>query len=216
MKLILIRPENLSKGSAHQFSDQIINELRKEKELSVVGFGNASSLACMAVQISSSIANVSISELSLDYIGAPSLGISGVFFVLDKESRIDWEKEKRKLESEMNLTFDRDGQLIIISKKLPPDKMMPLCLSKLARSELLKIAASGSSINRATSLALELTRGDITKEPVGINLVTLSTVEFQVETTTFQGTGIDIYLKKAIQTTYSEKHRQILKMLEER
>ena len=214
MKLILIRPEDLGKGSAYHFSDQIINGLRKEKELSVVGFGNAISLACMAVQISSSIANVSIRELSLDYVSAPTLGISGVFFILDKESKVDWEEEKGKLESKMKLTFDRDGQLIIVSKKLSPEKMIPLSLSKLARSELLKITATGTSINRAASLALELTKGDITKEVVGIKLVTLATVEFKVGTATFAGTSMEIYLKKGIQTTYSQKHKQILKTLE--
>lgn len=214
MNLILIRPENLGRGSAYHFSDQIINGLRKEKELSVVGFGNAISLACMAVQISSRIANVSISELSLDYIGAPTLGISGVFFILGKESKVDWEKEKKRLESNMKLTFDRDGQLIVISQKLLPDKMIPLCLSKLARSELLKITAAGISINRAASLTLEITKGDIAKESVGIKLITLSTLKFEEESKTFLGTGMEIYLKKGIHTTYSKKHKQMLKMLE--
>jgi len=214
MRPILIRPENLGKGSAYHYSDQIINGLRTEKELSVIGFGNAISLGCMAVQISTRIANVYINELSLDYVGAPALGISGVFFVLGKKSKVDWEEEKRKLESKMKLTFEHEGQLIVVSRKLSPDKMVPLCLSKLARSESLKITAAGTSINRAASLTLELTKGDITKEPVGIRLVTLSTIEFEAEPKKTLGTGMEIYLKKGACTTYSEKHKQILRMLQ--
>jgi len=214
MELILIKPEDLAKGSAYRFSGQIINGLRKEKELSVVGFGNAISLACMAVQISSSIANVSVSELSLDYIGSPKLAISGIFFILDKESKINWDEKKVNVESKMKLNFERDGQLVVVSKKLSPDEIMPLCLSKLAKSDLLKITGAGVSISRAVSVALELTKGNIAKEPWGIKLVTLSTVPFKVEETTVFGTGIEIFLEKGSQTCYTEKHKQILKMLE--
>jgi len=206
----------VGRGKAHHFSDQIINELRREKELGVIGFGNAISLACMAVQISSSIANVSISELSLDYIGPPTLGISGVLFILSKESKVDWGEKKEGLESKMNLTFERDGQLVIISKNLSPDKMIPLCLSKLTKSELLKITAVGTSINRLASLTLELTKGDIAKEPVGIELVTLSTITFETEPKAFVATSLEVYLKRGIHTTYSKKHKEILKMLVQR
>lgn len=213
MELILIRPEDLGKGRAHRLSDQIINGLRTEKELALVGFGNAVSLACMAVQISSSIANVSIGEMSLDYIGAPSLRISGVFFILEKESKVNWEEEKRKLDDGMKLDFARDGQLVIVSRKLSPDKMVPLCLSKIARSSLLKIAAAGISMNRAASLALELAKGDISKEPIGIRLVTLSTLTFKREDTEIPATSMEIYLEKGHRTVYTKKHEEILRRL---
>jgi len=214
MELILIKPEDLAKGSAYRFSDMIINGLRKEKELNVVGFGSAIALACMAVQISLNIANVSVSELSIDYIGSPKLAISGIFFILDKESKINWDKKKTDIESKMKLNFDRDGQLVVVSKKLSPEEIIPLCLSKLAKSNLLKITGAGVSINRAVAVALELTKGNIAKEPLGIKLITLSTVPFKVEETTVLGTGIEIFLEKGVQTCYTDKHKQILKMLE--
>jgi len=214
MDLVLIRPEDLGRGAAYRFSDQIVNGLRKERELAVVGFGNAISLACMAVQISSGIANVSIGELSLDYIGAPSLAISGVFFVLDKESRVNWEEEKKKIDDKMKLDFSRDGQLVVVSRRLSPEKMVPLCLAKIARSGLLKIAARGISINRAVSLALEIARGNIAKEPVGITLVTLSTVTLRREDTEAFATAMEIYLHKGVQTVYTAKHKEVLEKLE--
>ncbi|NWG10449.1 hypothetical protein HXY33_01670 [Candidatus Bathyarchaeota archaeon] len=216
MKLILVKPEDVAKGSAYHFSNEIINELRREKELCVVGFGNAIALSCMAVQLSSNIANVSVKEMSLDYIGAPALNIGGVVIVLGKEREVDWEKKKKELDRKMKLDFSRDGQLIVISKHLSPDQVIPLSLSKLAKSELLKITATGTAINRAALLALELTKGNIAKEPIGIELVALSTIELKTESTTVQGTGIEIYLRKGIQTAYTSKHKEILKILEQK
>jgi hypothetical protein len=216
LKLILIKPEDVAKGSAYHFSDRIINGLRTEKELCIVGFGNAIALACMAVQVSSNIANVSIKELSLDYIGAPALGIGGVIIVLDKEHEVDWNKKKKALDDKMRLDFSRDGQLIVISKQLSSDQVIPLSLAKLAKSELLKITAAGAAINRAALLALELTKGNIAKESLGIELVTLSTIDFKIESTTEQVTGMEIYLRRGIQTTYTPKHKEVLKMLEQK
>ncbi len=114
----------------------------------------------------------------------------------------------------MKLNFDPDGQLIVISKSLSPDEIVPLCLSKLAKSALLKITAAGVSINRAASLALELTRGNIAKEPIGIRLLNLTTIQFQKGESKEIGTRIEIFLEKGIQTLYSEKHKQIMKLLE--
>jgi DNA-binding protein len=169
----------------------------------------------MAVQVSSSIANVSIRELSLDYIGAPALRIGGVIVILDKERVVDWNQKKKALDEKMKLDFGREGQIIVISQKLSADQVVPLSLSKLARSELLKITAAGTAINRAVLLALELTKGNIAKECVGIELVTLSTVEFRKESRVEQITGIEIYLRKGIQTAYTPKHKEVLKMLEQ-
>jgi hypothetical protein len=216
MKLILIKPEDVIKGSSYHFSDQIINGLRTDKELHVVGFGNAIALACMAVQVSSNIANVSVKELSLDYIGAPALGIGGIIIILNKEHEINWNQKKEILDEKMKLDFSRDGQLIVISRQLSGDQVIPLSLSKLAKSELLKITATGAAINRAALLALELTKGNIAREPIGIELAVLSTIQFGTGPTSVQGTGIEIYLKKGVRTVYTPKHKEILKMLEKK
>jgi len=181
-----------------------------------VGFGNGTALACMAVQISSSIANVFIKEMSLDFISSPALRIGAVFFVLGKERAVDWEKRKKEFDDKMKLDFSRDGQLIVVSRDLTPDKAIPLSLSKLARSEMLKIMAAGSAINRAVSLALELAKGDIAKEPIGIEFVVLSTIRFKIENADVQGTGIEIYLRKGVQTVYTPKHKEITKMLQQK
>jgi len=97
-------------------------------------------------------------------------------------------------EDKMKLDFSRDDQLTVISKKLPPDQIVPINLTKLARSKLLKITATGTAINRAASLALDLTKGSIAKEPIGIEHVTLLTNEFKEESTTIQATALNFEL----------------------
>jgi hypothetical protein len=216
LELLLIRAEEMEKGSVYSFSDQIINGLRKANELAVVGVGNAMSLACKAVQRSSSISKVAIDELSLDYIGSPTLALGGVFFILNKESKKNWDSEKEEIEKKMKLNFEPDGQLIIITRNLMPEKIIPLCLSKLSQLEFLKISATGTTINRAVLVALELARGDIAKDVLGIALVALSTVKFPApagESSVLE-TAMDIFIKKNVKTAYSEKHRQIIRMLQ--
>lgn len=216
MTLLLIRPELLEKGSAFKFSDQIINILRKEDELFVVGVGNAMSLACMAVQRSTSLARAFVDELSLSYIGSPKLGLGGVFVVIGKEPKRDWEKERKDLEKGMNLSFDRNGQLIVISKQLLPEKTFPLCLSKLQEADSLKVSATANSINRAVSIVLELTEGTIAPYELCIPLVSLSTVKFVVEKDTILETAMDIFVKKGKKAPYSKKHEQMLRDLQNR
>lgn len=216
MTMLLIKPELLEKGSAIRFSDQIINILRKEDELFVVGIGDAISLASMAVQRSTSLARVFVDELSLGYIGSPKLGLGGVFVVIGKEPKRDWEKEKTDLEKEMNLSFDRNGQLIVISRNLLPEKTIPLCLSKLLEADSLKISATGISINRAVSIVLELTDGTIAPYELCIPLVSLSTIKYVVGENTDVETAMDIFLKKGKKASHSKKHEQMLKELQNR
>ena len=211
--LILIRPDDIQKGSSYRFSDQIINGFRKEEELFVVGMGNAISLACAAVQRATSLMKGAISEISLDYIGSSKLGLAGVFIVLNKASKRDLSSEAKELEKGMRLTFERDGQLLVVSNTLFPERAIPLALSRLAESACLKISASGTAINRQVPIALELTKGDIAKDDLGIILTALSTVQFKVNDKTIPETVMEIFIKKGCQTNVSKKHDQMMKML---
>lgn len=216
LRIVLIKPDDVSRGSVFRFSDQIINELRAENEISVVAFGNAISLACMAVQASSSIANIYVNDVTLDYLGPPSLGLGGIFFVLSKKATTNWEKEKKKIEEKMKLNFGWDGQLVIVTQRLSSDEIIPLCLSKLARIESLKIAATGTSINRAAAVAIELTKGNIAKEIFGIKLIVLSTKQSEMESKVVNETILEIYLEKGLKTPYSDGYKQVIKLLEQK
>lgn len=212
-ELILIRADDIQKGSSYRFSDQIINGLRKAEELFVVGMGNAVSLASTAVQRATSLTRGAISEISLDYIGSPKLGIAGVFIVLSKNSKRDLVSEARDLEKGMKLTFERDGQLLVVSNTLFPERAIPLALSRLAESDCLKISASGTAINRQVLIALELTKGNIAKGELGIILTTISTVQFKIDDKTIPETVMEIFIKKDRKTLFSKKHDQMMKML---
>jgi len=205
----------VAKGKAASYSDLIINTMAKVEELDIVGLSSAISLACSAVRMSTSVARIYIEELCLDYIEIPVLGkFSGAFFSLGREQKTDWDSEKAEIEKNMKLSFDPDGQLVIVSKNLLPDKMIPLCLWKLAKSDRLKIMAAGYWINSAAALALEITKGAISRETVGIELMTLSTQTIGTqETTPKLATGLEIYLKKGQPTEYSKKHKAVLSEL---
>lgn len=211
---ILIRPEDIRKGRAFFYRDKIINEIRKSKELDVIGVSNAISLACSAVQMSTLIAGVYIKEACLDYIPLPILQrVSGIFLALTLESEVDWETQKAKFEEDMKLSFDRDGELVVVSKNLSPEEMVPLCLSKLATSQKLKIMASGHWINQAATLVLDITKGGISKGPVGIELIVLSTKEFKIAEVSKTTTVLEIFLRKGKPTEYTRRHNQVLSRL---
>lgn len=211
-ELLIIKPDDVQKGSTYKFSDQIINMLRKEQEIFVVGMGSAISLASTAVSRTTNIAKVSIAEVMIDYIGAPKLGIGGVFFVLNRETEIDWEARKKELEKNMNLTFSKGGQLLIISNDLPPERAIPLALSRIAEKGSLKISAAGTAINREVPIALELTKGDIAKEELGVALVVVFTVQFKRGEVTTPETVMEIFINKG-KKALTKKHEQILKLL---
>ena len=212
-ELILIRPDDIQKGGSYRFSDKIINGFRKDDEIFVVGMGNAISLACTAVQRATKLAKGKISEISLDYIGSPKLGIAGLFVVLDKESKRDLVSEGKELEKGMKLSFERDGQLLVVSNTLSPERAIPLALSRLAETDCLKISASGTAINRQVPIALELTKGNIANDDLGIILTILFTVQFEVSGKTIPETVMEIFIKKGCKTKFSKKHEQMLKML---
>jgi hypothetical protein len=167
----------------------------------------------MAVLRAISLTRGAISEISLDYIGSPKLGLAGVFVVINKESKRDIVSEARELEKGMKLSFERDGQLLVVSNTLSPDTAIPLALSRLAASDCLKISASGTAINREVPIALELTKGGIARNELGIILTSVCTVQFKINDKTVPETSMEIFIKKGCTTQVTKKHDQIMKML---
>lgn len=214
MKIILIRPEDIGKGRVFFYRDRIINEMRTTEELAVIGISNAISLACSSVQASSRIASIYIEEVCLDYIPIPVLGkVGGIFFLLSRKPTVDWESKKTEIEKDMVFDFTREGQLVVVSRKLSPEQMVPLCLSKLSKSAKLKIMSSGFFMNRVATLALEVTKGGISKGSVAIELITLSTFEIETPDGLKTTTALEIHLKSGEKTKYTKRHRKALSLL---
>lgn len=113
----------------------------------------------------------------------------------------------------MKLDFAPDGQIIVVTKDSPLERIIPLCLAKLGRSSLVKMSATGRTITRVASIALELTKTNIAKEKLGMKLVIVSTRTLQLESIIMKNTAMEIFIEKGIETHYSDKHKQILDFL---
>ena len=188
--------------------------MKTTEELDLIGISNAISLACSSVQASSRIASIYVEEVCLDYIPISVLGkVGGIFFLLSRKPTVDWESKKTEIEKGMTLDFTKEGQLVVVSRKLSPEQMIPLCLSKLSKSAKLKIMSSGFFMNRVATLALEVTKGGISKGPVAIELITLSTFEVETPDGLKTTTALEIHLKSGEKTKYTKRHLKNLSLL---
>jgi len=211
---IIIRPEDLSTKDVGLFSEQIIHSMIAYDQLDVIGLSTAIFLTCSSVNISTSIANVHVNATSLDYIDIPVVGkFEGIFFVLGREPKVDWKSQSEKFDKTMKLSIDPTGQLIVISRRQEPARMITMCLWKLSKFDRLKIIAAGTAINNAVYVALQVARGGIAKEPVAISLVALSTVPSREGILPKPVTGIEIYLEKGKETVYDNRHLRVLERI---
>ena len=112
----------------------------------------------------------------------------------------------------MNLSFDRTGQLLVVSNNLPAERAIPMALSRIAESGCLKISAAGTAINREVPIALELTKGDIAKDELTVALVVVFSAKFTRDGVTVPETVMEIFISKG-KTHPSKKHDLIMKLL---
>jgi DNA-binding protein len=183
------------------------------EELDIVGISNAVYLSCASVNMATNIANVHINEICLDYIDIPILGkIDAISFKVSKKADLDFPKLVSEEEKEMVLTTDREGQLISVGHGINMDKLITLSLIKFAKFQKLKFIAAGASINEAVSLVLKLTKGQISKEAIGIDLINVYSISTRYDPTK-QITAISIYLKKGLPTQYSKRHTALIAKL---
>lgn len=211
---IIIRPEDISTKRPNDFSQEIVSSLLEAPEINVIGISSAIFFACSSVNITRDLADIHINHLELDYIEYPVIGkFEGVFFNLSRKKTVDWESEARALSEKMKLTFDRDGQLVVVSKRQSIDKLRMICLWKLSRMNLLKIIGAGTAINNAVRIALQISRGGIAKEPVAIKLVSIQSLEAKEAEAQKTTTGIEIFLERGKETEYSKKHNELLRTL---
>ena len=210
---IIVKPQDLSLR-VNVLSERVILGMMKAEQLDIIGLNTAVFLACSAINIATEIANIHVNELCVDYIKVPVLGrFEAVFARVGKEPKIDIKSRIEEEEKGMNLTTDREGQLIAVRRGGRIEKLVTLCLLKLSRVEKLKLIAAASAINDAVSLALHLTQGSISKEPIGITFISFSSIQSRDDPTK-KMTGISIFLEKGQKTAYSKRHQELVKKLE--
>lgn len=211
IKQIYIKPDDIDKNASH-FSNEIINTIMNSKAVDVVSFGTSIFLACAAVNISTDIANVHLHDIGFDYVDIPIFGKNEIMFLTlrntPKEPSLN--SLSKELDKTLKLTFEPKGQLIVVSREQSVEKMIPLCLWKLSKSNVIKIVAGGSIVNNAVKIALKLLKGGISKDPLRVKLISLERLERTKVQPGKLITGIAIYLEKGKESTLSEHHMVLL------
>jgi DNA-binding protein len=209
---LVIRPADASL-KINEVAEKIISGIMDSEELHVVGVSNGIYLAFASINMAKDIANVNVNEICLDYIDIPILGkIEVVSCRLGKKQEIDYRKLVDEEEKDMRLTPDREGQLISVGGGTSLDRLLTLCLIKFSKAEKLKIIAAGRAVYDAVSLSLKLTKGQISKESIGIDLVDLYSIETRMDPTK-KTTAISIYVRKGSTTQYSRRHTELIKKI---
>jgi len=191
-----------------KLSEQIIQELIQAEEMDIIGLSQACFLACSAVNIATKIANVHVTRIYLDNLEVPILGkFEAIFFTLTKKSGIDFEAEMKRLDQGLALDRGRDSDVVVIGSRDTPGNMTTIALWKLSKSKRIKIIAAGAAINNAITAALQITHGQISKDPVGILLIALSSIEPRASTGHMNPvSAINIYLEKGVAKNYDKRH----------
>lgn len=209
---LIITPQHLSLKIS-DISERVVLNLMKAEDFDVIGIGDALFLACSAVNMATDIANAHINEMYVDNLEIPILGsVAAIFIRIGREPQIDIASRIEQEEEGMTLTTERDGQLIAVRRGGRIEKLVTLCLIKLTKVEKLKIMAAASAINDAIKLALQLTKGPVAKESIGISFMNLGTIASRDDPQK-KMTAMSIYLRKGYKTEYSKRHQELIKKL---
>jgi hypothetical protein len=179
----------------------------------LVGIGSSVPSVIAAVNLSTNIANVNIKSVTLDNIPIPIYGKQeAIFFELSRESEtvssfIEEFEAKRDPEKDLlTVIVFRGDKISTITNQV---------LYKLSKYPRIKVIASGFTIVIAVRATLQVVTSGISKEPVSINAISASSVDRR----DFPGKkvpAIQIYLEKGHETTYPERHAQVLAQITQR
>lgn len=214
--LIIVRPDDVMNRRVTHFSQQIISSIMTMGEADVVGLGTAIFLACSGANISTDIANVYVHEISLDYVDIPILGKFEVILFTLKSTPLKKTLKSlaKEIDGELNLTVAPEGQLVVVSRRQSIEKMVTLCLWKMAKFDQIKIIAGGTAINNAAKIALTLSKGGISKKPTYIKLISLERLIRTRGEVEKPITGVQIYLGKGKKKEeFSKRHKTILESI---
>ncbi len=206
-RVIAVKPQDLNQKTSDA-AEKIISAIMDYGEADIIGYGDAMFLACSAINMTTEIANVQINEAYIDQINDPQLGKTAALTAHLSQTKIVDIKSQAE-------TQDKDyseDQTVSVSRGLTTEKLVTICLLKLSRYDKIKLMAAGGAIYDAASLALKLTLGNISKDPLGVKLVDIYSI-ISREDKTRKITAATIYLQKNVQTEASQKHREFLEKL---
>jgi DNA-binding protein len=122
---------------------------------------------------------------------------------------MDYEKLSTEEETNMDNIGDRT---VSVGHEIPMEKLVTRSLMALARFEEIKLIAAGGSINEAVSLALKLTTGQISRDPIGVKLIHLYSINMRNDPAK-RISALSIYLRKGAFTGPADYVRKILSEL---
>jgi hypothetical protein len=206
-RVIALKPQDLNLKTSDA-AEKIISAIMDYGEADVVGIGEAMFLACSAINMTTEIANVQINEAYIDQINDAAMGKTAAIIAHLSQTKIVDLKSMAEIQDK-DLTED---QTVSVSRGLTTEKLVTICLLKLSRYDKIKLMAAGGAIYDAAALALKLTLGNISKDPLGIKLVDIYSI-ISRDDKTRKITAASIYLQKHSQTQVSQKHQELIEKL---
>jgi DNA-binding protein len=208
-KIIIVGPTDGSLKIS-DVTEEIISGIMDVGAVDVVGVGDAMFLACSAINLSCEIARIYVNQIGFGNLEDPHLGKSEAIFVhLAQQDSVDFEKLVVEEEKAMNNIGDRT---LSVGHEIPIEKLVTRSLMALTRFDEIKLIAAGGSINEAVSLALRLTTGQISKEPVGVKLIYVYSINMRNDPTK-RISAMSIYLQKGITTEPADFVKELKKEL---
>jgi DNA-binding protein len=209
-RVIVIQPSDVSSKTT-DIVEEIISGILETGEITVIGINDSMFLTCSAINMATEIAKVYINDICIANLEIPVLGKSYAISAYLAQNQIwDYSKFAEQEEKEMK---DVAEQTISVSRGNTMERLLTISLLRLAKFDEVRIVAAGGSINDAVVLALKLTSGQISKDPVGIKLIHLYSILMRNDPTKSIA-ALSIYLQKGISTRYVKRQSDLLKKLE--
>ena len=209
-KVIVIPPADASLKIT-DVVEKIIAEIVQTGEVDVVGIGDAIFLVCSATNTAMDIAKIYINDVAIGNLESPSLGKTVVLSAHLGQQEI-WNYTKAAEQEEKDME-NIEEQTVSVSRVASMERLLTICLLRLAKFDKIRIVAAGSSINDAVALALMITKGQISKDTVGTKLVHLYSIGMRNDPTKSIA-AISIYLQKGLTTEWTKRQNEVQKKLE--
>jgi len=206
-KIILLQPADAS-AKTTDVVEGIIADIMETGEVNVVGLNDSLFLACAAINMATEIAKVYVDDIDIAQIEVPTLGdVAAVSAHLSQKQAGDYATLAALEDKKIS---DVGEQTISVSRQATLERLLTICLLRLAKFDEVKIVAAGGSINDAVELALKLSSGQISKDPLGIKLFHLYSIIMRNDPTKSIA-AVSIYLQKGVTTRYTKRQSAVLK-----
>ncbi len=210
-KIILLKPTDAS-AKTTDIVESMLTDVLESGEVNVVGLNDSLFLACAAINMATEIAKIYVDDIDIATIEVPTLGrVAAVSAHLSQKEAGDYTALAEREDKDL---IDATEQTVSVSRVATVERLLTISLLRLAKFDKIKIVAAGGSINDAIILALKLTSGQISKDPVGIKLFHLHAITMRNDPTKSLA-AISIYLQKGVTTRYTKRQCAVLKEVEQ-